>query len=214
MEKKTLLFDLDGTLLDTYNIILASMRYTLNGIAGKSYSDHELMSMVGTPLFDQMLKFGDGGEERAAELTAIYRQHNDTIHDEGVSVFEGLPAVLEQLESRGYRMGIVTSKRHHMAMRGLEVCGIERFFELVIGSDDWPEHKPQPGPVLHGAVLMGAKPEACFYIGDSPFDIQAGNSAGCTTIAVTWGMFGAVELAAENPTFIVNDPAELLEILG
>ena len=213
MEKKTLLFDLDGTLLDTYNIILASMRHTINGIAGKSYSEHELMSMVGTPLFDQMLKLGDGGEERAAELTAIYRQHNDAIHDEGVSVFEGMPAVLEELERRGYRMGIVTSKRHEMAVQGLKVCGLQRFFELVIGSDDWPEHKPQPGPVLHGAELMAAAPESCYYIGDSPFDIQAGNGAGCTTIAVTWGMFNAVELAALSPDYVVNAPSELLEIL-
>lgn len=213
MEKKTLLFDLDGTLLDTYNIILASMRHTINGIAGKSYSDHELMSLVGTPLYDQMLKLGDGGEERATELTALYREHNDAIHDEGVSVFEGIPQALQELERRGYRMGIVTSKRHHMAVQGLRVCGIERFFQIVIGSDDWPEHKPQPGPVLHGAELMGADAAECCYIGDSPFDIQAGNAAGCTTIAVTWGMFSAEELAAENPDHVATAPAELLGIL-
>ena len=165
--KKTLLFDLDGTLIDTYAVILASMRYTINEFAGKEIGDTQLMSLVGTPLRDQMARFVS--EERADELCAVYREHNDRIHDAAVSAFDGIPAALAALREAGCRMGIVTSKRHHMAVRGLEVCGIDRFFDVVVGSDDWPEHKPQPGPVLHGAVLMGAKPEACFYIGDSPF---------------------------------------------
>ncbi|MGN0072466.1 MAG: HAD family hydrolase [Coriobacteriales bacterium] len=214
MDTKTLLFDLDGTLLNTYDIILASMRHTINGIAGKSYSDQELMSLVGTPLYDQMLALGGGGEERAEELTALYRQHNDAIHDENVRTYEGIPEALEELERRGYRMGIVTSKRHHMAVKGLEICGIRRFFQIVIGSDDWPEHKPQPGPVLHGAELMGVDARDCYYIGDSPFDVQAGGGAGCTTIAVSWGMFEAERLGGEQPDHLIAKPCELLDILA
>lgn len=214
MPKKTLLFDLDGTLLDTYQIILASMRHTINGYAGKSYGDDELMSFVGTPLYDQMLHFGGGGAERAAELTAVYREHNDSIHDEGVCLFDGMAQVLETLARRGYRMGVVTSKRHHMACRGLEVCGIDQHFELVIGSDDWSEHKPQPGPVLRGAELMSVPAPECYYVGDSPFDIQAGSAAGCETIAVSWGMFSAQTLELEHPDHLLTAPEQLLELLA
>ena len=131
-----------------------------------------------------------------------------------VSAFEGIPAALAALREAGFRMGIVTSKRHHMAVRGLEVCGIDGFFDVVVGSDDWPEHKPKPGSVIHGAQLMGEDPSQCLYIGDSPFDIQAGNAAGCTTVAVTWGMFPEGQLRQEGPALVCNSPAELPALLS
>lgn len=210
--KKTLLFDLDGTLIDTYAVILASMRYTINEFAGKELGDTQLMSLVGTPLRDQMARFVS--EERADELCAVYREHNDRIHDAAVSAFDGIPAALAALREAGCRMGIVTSKRHHMAVRGLEVCGIDGFFDVVVGSDDWPEHKPKPGSVIHGAQLMGEDPSQCLYIGDSPFDIQAGNAAGCTTVAATWGMFPEGQLRQERPALICSSPAELPALLS
>ena len=131
-----------------------------------------------------------------------------------VSAFEGIPAALAALREAGFRMGIVTSKRHHMAVRGLEVCGIDGFFDVVVGSDDWPEHKPKPGSVIHGAQLMGEDPSQCLYIGDSPFDIQAGNAAGCTTVAVTWGMFPEGQLRQERPALVCSSPAELPAMLS
>lgn len=209
-----LLFDCDGTLIDTYDIILTSMKHTVNELLGQSRSDEELMAKVGTPLADQMLFFLDGDNERVDEIVAAYRQHNDSIHDEGVRSFEGVAATLDALAKAGYRMGVVTSKRHFMADRGLELCGIRSFFEVLIGSDDFPEHKPDPGPILEACRLMDVQPQRCAYIGDSPYDIQAGNAAGCLTVAALWGMFPEDTLLAEDPDIAIGSMSELPAVLS
>lgn len=180
-------------------MILTSMRYTVNDQYGNNANDAELMSLVGTPLYDQMLVFAQGDTCQATEMVEVYRNHNDAIHDKQIRTFPHVKETLSRLQEHGYRMGVITSKRHFLAERGLRLCDILPFFEFVIGSDDWPEHKPDPGPILHGCDLLGAKPDHCAYIGDSPFDIQAGNAAGCTTVAALWGMFSPEELRGEHP---------------
>lgn len=209
----TILFDLDGTLLDTYDMILVSMRYTINEVEGKDCSDEELMARVGTPLLDQMLHFAAGDKARAEELVDIYRAYNDAIHDENIHAFPGTKEALEALAKAGCRMGVVTSKRHWLAERGLRLCELDSFFEFLIGSDDWPEYKPAPGPILHGCELLGIKPDQCTYIGDSPFDIQAANAAGCRSVAALWGMFSPEELAACHPDMTCASLQEFVQTL-
>lgn len=213
-ETKGLLFDADGTLIDTYDIILASMRYAINDVLGENLSDTQLMARVGTPLLDQMLHFTGGNEARAAEIVQIYRDHNDGVHDAYVKAFADTKEALERFRAAGLPMGVVTSKRHAMAVRGLEMSGIAEFFSFVIGHDDWPEHKPAPGPVVHGCELLGLAPDRCLYIGDSPYDIQAGNAAGCTTVAALWGMFSHEELAAQHPAIECESLSALADYLG
>ena len=210
---KALLFDLDGTLIDTHDIILQSMSHTVNGLYGYDASDRELMNGVGTPLFNQMLHFAGGDSSKADEMVSAYREHNDSIHDEGVKSFPGTKDALMRLSNAGFSMGVVTSKRHHMAERGLKTCGILSFFEFIIGSDDWPEHKPDPGPILHGCDLIGFAPEQCMYIGDSPYDIQAGNAAECLTAAALWGMFPESALSAYDPDYMFDDIEDMAEFL-
>lgn len=209
-----LLFDGDGTLIDTYDMILRSMRRTLNDGEGMALSDAELMVGVGTPLLDQMLHFTRGDVPRAERLVDEYRAHNDSIHDAGIRAFDGTAAVLERFHAAGIPLGVVTSKRHELAERGFRLTGLFDFFDVFIGADDWPEHKPKPGPILHAGELLGVAPEHCLYIGDSPYDIQAGNAAGCRTVAVTWGMFSAEALSAEHPTFMIDSLSELADMLG
>lgn len=209
-----LLFDADGTLIDTYEIILCSMRYALNEVEGLGLSDAELMAGVGTPLRDQMLHFARGNEEKAEELLVCYRAHNDIVHDERIAAFPDTRAALERFRGAGIPLGVVTSKRHAMAQRGLEMGGIAEYFDVLVGPDDWPEHKPAPGPILRAASLMGLDPTACFYIGDSPFDIQAGNAAGCTSVAALWGMFPAAVLAQESPALEFGSLTGLADYLG
>ena len=210
---KALLFDADGTLIDTHDIILTSMRHTLNEMHGYNYTDEQLMHGVGTPLLDQMVALAEGDAAKAEKLVADYRKHNDSIHDEGIKSFPGVKEALERLQAAGYKMGVVTSKRHEMAEKGLKLTGILGFFDFVIGSDDWPEHKPAPGPILHGCDLLGIPASESAYIGDSPYDIQAGNAAGCTTYAALWGMFPAESLEAEHPDFCCTSMTELADML-
>ncbi len=117
------LFDADGTLIDTYDIILASMRYAVNDVLGCALDDAELMAGVGTPLYDQMLHFTGGDSARATDITQIYRDHNDGVHDARIRAFGDTKAALERFQAAGIPMGVVTSKRHAMAQRGLEMSG-------------------------------------------------------------------------------------------
>ena len=210
---KAVLFDLDGTLLDTYELILTSFRHTMDEVLGKSFPEEELMKKVGQPLETQMWDFTDDPAVHKRLLT-VYRDYNHAVHDECVRAFDGVSAMLADVRERGLRVGVVTSKRHALAQRGLEVCGLADFVECLVGPDDFPAHKPDPGPVAYGCELLGYAPSECLYVGDSPFDMQAGNGAGCTTVAVTWGMFSPEVLAASLPSHTIEKPEELAALLS
>lgn len=212
MSIKGVLFDLDGTLLDTYDLILASMRHTVKTVLGRDYSDEILMHQVGTPLEAQM-KYYSADSDVQAEMLAVYRAHNHEVHDGCVRAFPGVGETLRALHDAGLRIGVVTSKRHALAQRGLDVCGLADYVEFLVGPDDFPAHKPDPGPVLYGCELAGLSPEECLYVGDSPFDIQAGNGAGCVTVAVLWGMFSREALEAERPAYVIEDVRELTSVV-
>lgn len=216
MAIEAVLFDLDGTLLDTHDALLASFRYATRRVLGpsaESLTEGQLMAKVGQPLDTQMWDFTDD-QETHDRLLAVYRFHNNHVHDSLVRPFPGIAELLERLRAAGVPMGIVTSKRHQMALRGLNLFGLADYFAFLVGSDDFPEHKPAPGPVVHGCELLELPPARVLYVGDSPFDMMAGNGAGCPTAAVTWGMFPVDVLEAENPTFVCSDPAEIADIVG
>lgn len=205
------LFDLDGTLLDTQGIILESFHHAVKKVLGRDYPDGVLARKIGQPLAVQMWDFTDDAEEHD-ELLRVYRAYNEAVHDEAVRAFPGVAEVASELRGRGVRLGVVTSKRHALAARGLEVCGIAESFEFVIGSDDCEAHKPDPGPVLHGCKLLGLDPGVCLYVGDSPYDLQASNAAGCDTAAVLWGVFCEDALRAEHPVYVLREMRELLTL--
>ncbi|MBC2888692.1 HAD family hydrolase [Gordonibacter massiliensis (ex Traore et al. 2017)] len=207
------LFDLDGTLLDTERLILVSFRHAVETVLGKSIPDERLMAKVGQPLTVQMWDFTDD-QVVHDELLGTYRTYNERVHDDLVGIFPGVADALAELRGRGLALGVVTSKRHEAALRGLSVFGLDAGFDFLIGSDDWPAYKPDPGPVVHGCDLLGLQPRECVYVGDSPFDIQAGNGAGCTTVAALWGMFPEAALEAESPDYACRTIDELPKLLG
>ena len=209
---KAVLFDLDGTLLDTHDMILASFRHATQEVLGHSFPEDVLMAKVGQPLETQMRDFTDD-EVLQRRLLESYRTYNHAVHDQMVKPFDGIVEMLEALREAGLAMGVVTSKRHALAARGLEVCGLGRFMSCVVGPDDFPAHKPDPGPVVFGCQLLGVQPAECVYVGDSPFDIQAGNAAGCRTIAAPWGMFALDALKAQAPAEIAADPIDVVRLL-
>ena len=120
--------------------------------------------------------------------------------------------MLERLAAAGLPLGIVTSKRSGNARRAMESTGIEGYFDFLVAPDTFPAHKPDPAPVLHGCELFGVSPDECIYIGDSPYDLQAGRGAGCVTVAALWGMFAREELLAEHPDYAITTLSELVPI--
>lgn len=209
---KAILFDLDGTIIDTYDLILTSMRYALEKVLGKRYPESQLMHKVGQPLRTQMYDYTDS-DETVDELLRVYREHNKIHQGELAKSFAGTKESLDALKRSGFPLGIVTSKMHIPALRGLKQFELEEYFDFIIGSDDCEKHKPDPDPVLYGAKLMKVDPEFCIYVGDSPYDIQAGNAANMHTIAALWGMFSRDVLEKEQPDQLCESITELPKIV-
>ena len=210
-EIRAVLFDNDGTLVDTHDLILASFRHATREVLGHALPDDVLMARVGTPLSEQMKDFTDDPALQEALLVS-YRTHNHAIHDQAVALFPGVLEGLQALHEIGLPLGVVTSKLHALAWRGLEITGAAPYIDCMIGADDCPLFKPDPAPVALGAERLGVEPGACLYVGDSPFDMQAGRGAGCVTVAVTWGMFDRATLEAQQPDYIIDTMAELVQI--
>ena len=200
------LFDNDGTLVDTRDLLLESFRYATRTVLGHELPDEAYLKSVGTPLADQMDGFARTPGE-SAELLRVYRAYNHRIHDQMIGPFPGIAEALDELSRANVKMGVVTSKLHDLAWHGLEITGLAKYFDFLIGPDDCPEHKPAPGPVLEGCRRMGLAPASCAYVGDSEFDIRAGNAAGTTTIAVLWGMASRATLEGEHPDVVCRDTA-------
>ena len=209
---QAVLFDNDGTLVDTQSIILASMRYAVETVMHEDLPDQELLQFCGTPLDSQMVYFAHGNIDLAVELARVYRAHNKIVHDERIKAFEGVPELLQELKARGIACGVVTAKLVDLCEHGLELCGIRQFMDVIVAPDTWPEVKPAPGPILHGCKEVGVAPAECLYVGDSPFDMQAGRDAHTPTVAARWGMYTDEELAKFTPTYWCDDPLAILDL--
>jgi pyrophosphatase PpaX len=205
------LFDLDGTVVDSGSIILASMRHATREVLGRDFADAELMQAVGGPgLEAQMAVFAP---ERVDELVRVYRAHNEPLHDE-LEACAGMEDVLVRLHEEGRRLGIVTAKRRSTVELAFARVPVAHLFETVVGGDETERHKPDPAPLLLAAERMGADPRQAAYVGDSPFDIRAARAAGMFAVAVTWGRIHDRErLEREEPDAIVETAEELLAVL-
>ena len=212
MRYETVLFDLDGTLIDSGAIIVSSMKHAASTVLGREIPEAELSAAVGGPGLIAQMRALDAA--RVDELVAVYTAHNETLHD-GLEACVGIESVLETLSGGGVRLGIVTAKRQVTVRLAFDVLPqLERYFDVVVGSDDTDRHKPDPAPILLALERLDAAPAATAYVGDSPFDVRAAKAAGVAAIAVTWGgIHSAERLAEEEPDALVDDAEELLGVL-
>ena len=211
MRFPVVLFDLDGTVVDSGAIILASMKHAVETVLGVTAEDEELMAHVGGPGLDAQMRAIS--EERADELVRVYREHNEPLHDE-LEACPGMDDILVALKEEGRRLGLVTAKRRATVDLAFARVPVGHLFDVVVGGDETERLKPDPQPLLVAAEKLGVDPDDCAYVGDSPFDIRAAKAAGMHAVAVTWGGIHARErLEAERPDVIVDTPEELLEHL-
>jgi pyrophosphatase PpaX len=212
MRFPVVLFDLDGTLIDSGPIILASMQHATRTVLGREIAYEELAATVGGQgLVAQMRQLDP---DRADELVEVYKEHNDPLHDT-LEAFDDLLDVLPELRAGGRRLGIVTAKRHRTVQLALDrFPELGEQFEVVVGHEDTERHKPDPEPVLAALERLGAEPADAAYVGDSPFDIQAAKAAGAFAVAVGWGGIHPDErLLEEEPDAFVRAPRELLDVV-
>ena len=205
------LFDLDGTVVDSGAIILASMRHATREVLGADYGDEELMQAVGGPGLEA--QFAVFAPDHVDELVRVYRAHNEPLHDE-LEACVGMEDVIVRLHDEGRRLGVVTAKRRATAELAFARVSIAHLFETVVGGDETERHKPDPEPLLLAAERLGIDPTTAAYVGDSPFDIRAAKAAGMYAVAVTWGrIHDRSRLEREEPDAIAESAEELLELL-
>ena len=211
MRFRTVLFDLDGTLIDSGAMILASMRHATRTVLARELPESELLARVGsTHLREQMLGID---ARRADELVRAYRAHNEPLHAE-LQACSGMLAVVEKLHAEGRRLGIVTAKRHATVRLAFDVCPLERLFATVVASDDTERHKPDPAPILVALDRLGSEPREAAYVGDAPFDVESAKAAGVFAVAVGWGGIHPRErVEAAGPDAFVETAEELLGVL-
>lgn len=209
-----MLFDLDGTLIDSRELILASYRHTMETHLGSAPPDSAWLVTMGTPLTAQLREFARGAAEAEAMLTT-YLEHNARVHDELLCAFEGVPETLGRLRERGCRLGVVSSKRLDGVRRGLRSCGIpEEWFGALVTADDPVPHKPDPAPVLLALERLGETSDGALFLGDTVWDLRAGRAAGAVTAAALWGPVARPELEAESPDHLLERVEDVWELVA
>lgn len=206
-----LLFDLDGTLVDSVELILASMRAAFEGHRGRRPTEADWIAGIGTPLRAQLGEFV--APEDLERLVERYRAHQQANHDRMTRAFDGTLETLSRLKAQGHPVGVVTSKLQRSAERTLRHVGLRPFVDAVVGADSVARPKPDPEPVLLALSLLGRRPREAVLVGDSPHDLSAGNAAGATTVAALWGACSRDSLAAASPGHWLGAIGELPALL-
>ena len=207
------LFDFDGTLVDTTEMIFQSMRHATSSVLGREdFTREELLANVGQPLPRQMEIFD---AEKAELLLEAYRAHHEEHHDALIAEFPGVDEALNRLRTAGVRIIVVTSKRRRSVEMALEkIPGLDLVVDLFVTMEDTTEHKPHPEPLLKGLELAGDVPkDKAVYVGDSPFDVEAAKAAGLRSVAVSWGAFSEDTLREAEPDHLVPDIDAVVDVL-
>jgi pyrophosphatase PpaX len=212
MRFPVVLFDLDGTLIDSGPMIVASMKHAAKVVLERDIPEAVLAAAVGGPGLTAQMRELD--PERVDDLVAAYREHNEPLHEE-LEAFWEVVEVLPRLRAEGRRLGIVTAKRRATVQLAFDrLPGLESNFDVLVGSEDTERHKPDPDPILEALARLAAAPDDAAYVGDSPFDVRAAKAAGVFSIAVAWGgIHGEDALAREEPDALVRHAEELLGVL-
>lgn len=211
MALTTFLFDLDGTLIDSIELILRSYRHTMRTHRGVEPPDDVWMEGLGTPLWVQFRQWTEDETEIRA-MVDTYRTYNLAHHDELVRPYDGVVAEVRRLRAGGKALGLVTSKMRGGALKGLRLAGIEDAFTVVVGSDDVTNPKPHPEPVLVALERLDRSPGEAVFIGDSRHDLECGRAAGVATAAVLWGPFDRAHLQDLEPDYWLEQPHDLVQL--
>jgi pyrophosphatase PpaX len=210
MTYKYVLFDLDGTLIDTNRLIIDSFQYTYKKSLGLEVSEQEILKYFGEPLLVTLKRYS---EEKADELFKTYIDYNETRHNDTVTIFEGVQELLEELKKQGYTLALVTSKRRKVAQMGLDLFDISKHFDVFVALEDTELHKPNPAPAIKALELLNANPQDAIMVGDSVFDIHCAHGAGVKAVLVKWSAAQGFQGDVASADYVVHDTEELLKVI-
>jgi pyrophosphatase PpaX len=211
MKVETLLFDLDGTLIDTNDLIITSFLHTLEHYFPNQYKREDVLQFIGPPLYDSFVNLIP---DKVDEMIKVYRRFNHEQHDHLVTEFDGVFETIEELHKQGFKLGIVTTKIRSTVNMGLKLTKLDQFFDVVVTLDDVENAKPNPEPVEKAITHLGADPSTTIMIGDNSHDIEAGKNAGTLTAGVAWTLKGKDYLQSLGPDYMLEHMSDLLEIVG
>lgn len=207
----TILFDLDGTLINTNELIIASFLHTLNHFYPGKYERKDVLPFMGPSLFET---FGAIDEEKMDEMVRVYREFNIANHDDLVEEFDGVYDTIQSLKDKGFKLGIVSTKMYDVILKGLHLTKLHSFFDCIIGLDQVVKAKPNPEPIYKALDLLKANTEEALMVGDNYHDILGGKNAGTKTAGVSWSIKGRDYLQQFKPDFMLENMRDLLPILG
>lgn len=206
---KAILFDLDGTLINTNELIIQSYNYAFNKLFNRELPREEIIKTFGEPLRDTMASYY---KDKADMMVSAFREYNEANHDSSVAIFEGVKEGIDLLRNAGIKVGVVTSKRRPMAERGLKIIGVFDCMDVIVTPEDTEKHKPLGDPAAKACELLGVLPEETIMVGDSHNDILCGRNAGCNTCLVKYTALSMEELMAHKPDYLVDSIEELIQV--
>ena len=209
---KAIIFDLDGTLADTFPLIVSAWNAAITPHTGKTYSDEEVISRFGIP-DPQMIRreLAGAAGDQAVE---VYHAHYQERHGEVVKPFEGVTEMLEELRRRRVPLGLMTGKGQRSAKITLESLGWSELFAAVVTGEDVERQKPDPDGPLAAAQMLKVEPASCAFVGDSPADIGAGKAAGMVAVAAGWHPVYLDEIRRMEPQVWASTPADVVRLVG
>lgn len=209
MKFEAVLFDFDGTLINTNDLCFDSYRYAFRRVLNREIEMTEILNLFGRPLDISLGDYGDAQEALCRE----YRKFNETNHNKLVKRFDGAEEGVRMIYEQGFKTAIVTSKREHMCREGLKWLGIEDCIDVLVTPEDTNKHKPDPAPILLACERLGLEPARALMVGDSIFDMAAGKAAGTGLCAVKYSVTPHEKLEEMGLDYFVESLVELAELL-
>jgi pyrophosphatase PpaX len=207
---KAVLFDLDGTVINSNDLVIGSWRHTLKENLGFYPDDDEIIRSFGEPLAVTAKRYD---ENKIEMIMTAYRHFNVSMHDSMIKEYEGMNEALKTLKSFDIKVGIVTSKRKIMAERGLKKFGLFDMMDVIVAMEDTAKHKPDGDPLKKALEILNLLPEDALYVGDTHLDILCGKDAGCRTCVVRYSLAPFEELMKYNPDYVIDKPLDLVELV-
>lgn len=214
---KAVAFDLDGTLINSakglseaIDLMLERLGYPIAGFAKVStWIGNGAVNLVETALKDA----GDMTLSQFEEGFALFNEFYAEISKSGNELYPGVMETLVYLKLKGYQLALITNKPSRFLPALLKDLQIAQFFNLILGADDVSARKPHPAPIFQTLGAFGLYPQEILFVGDSRNDIQSAKNAGVASVAVTYGYNFGSSISEENPTFIIDQMPELIELL-